>query len=205
MTRSGRRPAVDAVIKVGGALLRMPGALETGSRAIALAARSHTLLVVPGGGVFADAVREVERESQRTGAPLSSDAAHWMAILGMDQYAQVLGERIHGADVVDGAEAVQRTLDAARIPVLAPYRWLRAVDPLPHSWDVTSDSIAAWVAGAVGARAVVLVKPVAGAVGELTDAYFTRALPEGVCAVALAAGVVGELEAVLARCESGAT
>lgn len=205
MTRGGRCPAVDAVVKVGGGLLRLPGALEAVSGAIALAARSHALLVIPGGGVFADAVRHVDREARRTGAPLSSDAAHWMAILGMEQYAQLLGERIRGAEVVDGPEAMQRTLDAARVPVLAPYRWMRATDPLPHSWDVTSDSIAAWVAGAVGARVVVLVKPVAGTVAELADAYFTRALPQGVCAVALAVAAVGELETVLARGKSGAT
>jgi type VI secretion system protein ImpG len=46
------------------------------------------------------------------------------------------------------------------LPIVAPYHWLRAVDPLPHSWDVTSDSIAAWVAGAVGAQRLLLVKPV---------------------------------------------
>ena len=40
---------------------------------------------------------------------------------------------------------------AGRVPVLAPSAWLRAADPLPHSWDVTSDSIAAWIAGQAGA------------------------------------------------------
>ena len=86
-----------------------------------------------------------------------------------------------------------------QIPILAPSRWLRQADPLPHSWDVTSDSIAAWVAGEVGARRLILVKPpgvgfytsdrmtapgwdgpAAGrpAVSGLVDAYFSRALPE---------------------------
>ena len=63
-----------------------------------------------------------------------------------------------------------------RLPVLAPSRWLRDADPLPHSWDVTSDSIAAWVAGEVGARRLVLVKP-PGAGDQAVDPYFHRALP----------------------------
>ena len=41
-----------------------------------------------------------------------------------------------------------RALSAGHVPVLAPSRWLREADPLPHAWTVTSDSIAAWVAGA---------------------------------------------------------
>ena len=51
-----------------------------------------------------------------------------------------------------------RRSSAGRVPVLAPSRWLREADPLPHSWDVTSDSIAAWVAGQAGASTLVLVK-----------------------------------------------
>jgi aspartokinase-like uncharacterized kinase len=72
--------------------------------------------------------------------------------------------------------------------VLAPSAWLRARDPLPHSWDVTSDSIAAWVAGQVGSRRLVLVKPpgsagadaVAGAGADAVDAYFATARPPGI-------------------------
>ena len=67
-------------------------------------------------------------------------------------------------------------LDAGRVPVLAPSQWLREADPLPHSWDVTSDSIAAWVAGAVGARELVLVKPAGAAGADTVDPYFSRVL-----------------------------
>jgi hypothetical protein len=66
------------------------------------------------------------------------------------------------------------------VAVLAPYRWLREADPLPHTWDVTSDSIAAWIAGQVGAQRLVLVKPPGAIEGDLVDPYFTRVLPVGV-------------------------
>jgi aspartokinase-like uncharacterized kinase len=83
------------------------------------------------------------------------------------------------------------------VPVLAPSRWLRAADPLPHSWDVTSDSLAAWIAGAVGARRLLLIKP-AGASGDMVDAYFARTLPASVTSVIVAADQVEAMEAALA-------
>jgi aspartokinase-like uncharacterized kinase len=105
---------------------------------------------------------------------LGDDAAHWMAVLAMDQYAHLLAARIRGARIVEHGE------DGGGVPILAPYRWLREMDPLPHSWDVTSDSIAAWTARAVGARRLILVKPASAPLAELTDGYFARALPAGV-------------------------
>jgi len=63
------------------------------------------------------------------------------------------------------------------VPVLALTRWLRARDPLPHSWNVTSDSIAAWVAGQLNAARLVVIKS-AGATGPtLLDRTFAQMLP----------------------------
>lgn len=184
------RAPLDAVIKVGGALLRQPEALDATARAIVMAARSHRLLIVPGGGPFADAVRAADGD-----IGLGDDAAHWMAILGMGQYAHLLAERIAGARLVECAEEIDRALDDARIPILAPYRWLRAADPLPHAWDVTSDSIAAWVAGALDARTLVLIKPVAGETRALVDRYFVHAVPKHLRVVTVAPGDVAALSA----------
>lgn len=192
MSDTRRAGMIDAVIKIGGALVREPGALDAAARAIVTAARSHRLLIVPGGGPFADAVRAIDRDSG-----LTADAAHWMAILGMEQYAHLLVGRMNGARLVACGEEIRAALDAAALPVLAPYRWLRAADPLPHSWDVTSDSIAAWVAGAVGARTLVLIKPVAGSVASLVDAYFARAVPAQLRVIAVVATDVGDLESLL--------
>jgi probable H4MPT-linked C1 transfer pathway protein len=176
------RNAVDLVIKVGGSLLEFPEDLDRTLATISLVARDARVLIVPGGGPFANAVRDVD---ERVG--LSDDAAHWMAVLGIDQYAQLLASRLDHAVLVDGAEAIGRALNSARLPVLAPSRWLRSADPLPHSWEVTSDSIAAWVAGEVGAPQLVLIKP-PGAVGpELVDPHFERARPAGVDVTVVAA------------------
>ena len=169
-----RPSVVYAVVKVGGGLLGTDGAFARVVRALAASAAGR-FLVVPGGGPFAEVVRERSRHLQ-----IDTDTAHWMAILGMDQYAHALASRIRGAALVERERDIPVALAAGQIPVLAPYRWLRAADPLPHSWDVTSDSIAAWLAGALGATRLILLKPVAGDPVKLADPYFPRALPPGI-------------------------
>jgi aspartokinase-like uncharacterized kinase len=161
-----------SVIKVGGALAAIPHALDRVCAELSRASRDHRFVVVPGGGPFADAVREFER---RVG--MSSDAAHWMAILAMDQYAHVLAGRIAGAVLVEEPGAVTETVALGRAVVLAPSRWMRSADVLPHTWEATSDSIAAFVAGALDAARLILIKPTTA--GETMDAYFTTALPQG--------------------------
>jgi aspartokinase-like uncharacterized kinase len=161
----------DLVIKVGGSLLASVEQLDAVLATIAHMARSRRLLIVPGGGPFADVVRTVDR---RLGIPDS--AAHWMAVLGMDQHAHLLAARLPSGAVASGPADARQAVDHGKIPVLAPSRWLMDADPLPHSWEVTSDSIAAWVAGQVRARELILIKA-RGAEGALVDDYFARAVP----------------------------
>jgi len=169
-----RRVAPAAVIKVGGGILLEADAIAKLGPLIARCAARVPLLVIPGGGPFAETVREVDQRLQ-----LPPDAAHWMAILAMDQFAEVLGAFIPEAEIVEELGEIEEALAQRRVPVLAPYRWLHAADELPHSWDVTSDSLAAYLTGLVGAERLLLVKPVEGTVPELTDPYFARALPAG--------------------------
>ncbi len=96
----------------------------------------------------------------------------------MDQYAHVLVDRIPGAILVDEPGALLDRLNGGSVAVLAPSRWLRSADVLPRSWDVTSDSIAAFVAGATDAARLILIKPAAN-LDEPVDSYFTSALPYG--------------------------
>jgi 5-(aminomethyl)-3-furanmethanol phosphate kinase len=155
-----RAMAPATIVKVGGALLNAPDAFVWALDQLSRAPRDGTVLVVPGGGPFADAIRAVDR---RIG--LTDTAAHWAAILGMNQYALVLADLLPGATVV---ETVYPPNDC--LPVLAPYTWLRCHDTLPHSWDVTSDSIAAHIANSVGAKRLILMK-----LATVTDPYFHQA------------------------------
>src|SRR5439155_15008290 len=146
----------------------------------------------PGGGPFAEAVRQMFKRIK-----IGEDAAHWMAVLGMDQSAHALAARLPEAALVDGDGGIAAALQANRLPVLAPYRWLRAADPLPHSWEVTSDSIASWLAGQLGARRVVLIKPAHADPKKLVDSYFLRTLPHGVEHLIVTADDIGQLDVAL--------
>jgi 5-(aminomethyl)-3-furanmethanol phosphate kinase len=188
-------PSVETVVKLGGGVLAHAAHFDAALAEIGAAARDRRLLVVTGGGPFADAVRHVDR---RLG--LSDDAAHWMAVLAMDQYAHLVAARLAGGVLVAEPSGIATALGAGpdvHVPVLAPYRWLREADPLPHAWTVSSDSIAAWVAGAVGARRLVLVKPPGASGSELVDAYFARALPAQVTPVIVTADRGDELHSAL--------
>lgn len=181
------------VVKVGGGLTAAPGALDAVAAGLAAAGRRHRLLVVPGGGPFADAVREFDRRER-----LSADAAHWMAILAMDQYAHALAERIPGATLVAEPGAIAGALGETGVVVLAPYRWLRSADVLPHTWGATSDSAAAFIAGALDAGRLVLIKPASDSASpDQVDPCFASVLPAGLPYVVLGWRRIGELEEVL--------
>ncbi len=132
------------VLKAGTGVVKHAGVVREAVRDF-----EGELLVVPGGWRFSDAVRRAQRE-----LGFSDEAAHWAAILAMDQLGLVLSELLDLPCTED--------LRVEGKSVLLPYRVLRERDPLPHSWDVTSDAIAAWVAGRVGAERVVYAKDVPG-------------------------------------------
>jgi len=190
MTRES--PAAHTIVKVGGGLLGKAGAFDLVVEALTAFRPGRRIVVLPGGGPFADAVRQMFRRVK-----IGEDAAHWMAVLGMDQYAHALAARAPGAALVEEPAEIRAALDSGQLPVLAPYRWLKAADPLPHSWEVTSDSIAAWFAGALGARRVVLIKPAAGAPARLVDPAFVRTLPPGVEHLVVTADDLGQLDVAL--------
>ena len=184
---------VDAVVKLGGGLLGDVEAFEAVLAVVGAHAPSRRLLLVAGGGPFADAVRDADR---RIG--LSDTAAHWMAVLAMDQYAYLIASRMPNAALVEEPLGISAAIEDGQLPVLAPSRWLRAVDPLPHSWDVTSDSIAAWIAGCLGARCLVLVKPSrADRNSDIVDPYFATALPAGLTATIVTADQLDMLRSAL--------
>jgi aspartokinase-like uncharacterized kinase len=143
---------VLTVVKLGGGLGRGAGddALRALCATVGELGERHPLLVVPGGALFADAVREADR---RFG--LSATTSHHMAVLGMEQFGWLLSELIPGAE-----RSAEARVAAGRTTVLLPAAL--SLDRLPASWQVTSDSIAAWVAGQAGAERLVLVKEVDG-------------------------------------------
>ncbi len=102
-----------------------------------LGEEGNSFLVVPGGGPMADLVRNLFSRQA-----LSQEAAHWMAILAMEQYAYLLADGT-GARLTSEIQRPQ----GQGVEVLLPYRALREDDSgIEHNWDYTSDSVAVFVA-----------------------------------------------------------
>ena len=142
------------VVKIGGSLIdAAEGVLNE------LLASGVSALVVPGGGIFADSVRA---------ADLDVDSAHWQAISSMNRYGRYLST--FGFPVTE-----HLSMPESGVSILLPEKVLREADPLPHSWDVTSDSLALWMAGELGVP-LLLVKSRDGDASdlELVDAYFSN-------------------------------
>lgn len=138
------------VVKLGGSLAgsdHLAGWLD------ALAACGGRAAIVPGGGVFADAVRSAQ---PRLG--FDDAAAHAMALLAMEQYGLALASLRPGFRMAASPAAIRRTLREKRVPIWAPAAMVLGAADVPASWDVTSDSLAAWLAGHIGARRLLLVK-----------------------------------------------
>lgn len=148
--------SLDAVLKVGGSLGRGEQ-LAALCREIGRLGARHRLLVVPGGGDFADLVRDHYRRYH-----LGEIAAHRMALLAMDQYGYILSELVPGSSLVVDLLTARKIAEGGRVVILLPASLLIQADPLPNCWDVTSDSIAAWVAGEARSPRLVLLKDVEG-------------------------------------------
>ena len=134
------------VIKIGGSLIKSARELVRVLHRYA-SDKEERILIVPGGGVFADTVRTA---SDTYG--ISDEAAHWMAVLAMDQYGHYLADGTKASLVTDiGEESIR-----AGVSVLLVYDLLKRSDSgegsgIEHTWNATSDTIAGWVASRMGA------------------------------------------------------
>jgi aspartokinase-like uncharacterized kinase len=152
------------VVKLGGSHAFSP-LLARWLAAIGKAAGQ--VVVVPGGGPFADAVRAAQ--------PLMGiydAAAHDMALMAMAQYGRGLTSLAPGFDYADTLDALREAVARRRVPVWSPWPMLRGHPDIPRSWDVTSDSLAVWLASALDASGVVLIKHRASPAEGLVDAAF---------------------------------
>ena len=139
------------VVKVGGGLLREEGldGLAGGCAEAVALARERSVLVVPGGGPFADAVRAVD-----AAVGLADDMSHALALRAMDQLGLLLAPLLPGAELVVRLEA-PRSLGLLQVAPAFADR-----PEVPRSWNVTSDSLAVLAAGVIGAAEAILLKPV---------------------------------------------
>lgn len=139
------------ILKLGGSLMRsprLPGWLD-----LAAETGRGNMVIVPGGGLFADASRVAQAHWR-----LNDLSAHNMAVLGMAQ----LGAMMHGlcpqlATAGNEAEIRARLADGRSV-IWQPLDLLRSAPDELTSWDVTSDSLALWLARRLDAKETIIVK-----------------------------------------------
>jgi 5-(aminomethyl)-3-furanmethanol phosphate kinase len=148
---------LDAVIKVGGSLAEKPNALQVLGTELRRLAERFDFLVVPGGGKFADAIREIDVKFN-----LPPQVSHKMAILAMDQYGLLLSSVFPESHTCNSLAEARRIADEGALPILLPSKLLFRKDPFAPSWDVTSDSVAAYVGVRLKVSKVVFVTNVDG-------------------------------------------
>jgi 5-(aminomethyl)-3-furanmethanol phosphate kinase len=147
------------VLKIGGSLAET-GRLKDLLALIADAKRP--VVVVPGGGGFAQKVRDLQNALR-----FDDKSAHRLAMLGMHQMAEMyftLDPRFAAADSLDG---IARILDIGGLtPVWMPLQMCQTDPEIPTDWSITSDGLAARLAERMGAAPLVLLKSVDVTPGE---------------------------------------
>lgn len=151
---------MEAVLKVGGSIAEDISSIANLCQELTVLAEAHRILIVPGGGEFADEVRKFDKVYG-----LSNTATHKMAILAMDQYGFFLSDITPNSYVSYALEDISTTAKG-KLPILLPSQLMFHEDPLEHSWDVTSDTIAAYIAGLLEAEKLILVTDVDGIFSE---------------------------------------
>lgn len=172
------------IIKLGGSLIQhqQDEILPSLGKIIGEFPANHPLLIVPGGGPFADAVRLYGRKFN-----LKEETCHLMALMAMDQYAFLLQEFIPGSSYTELIPSFPYpVLPHTSAPqILLTSRFFSGVSSaqLPRTWEVTSDSLSAYLAKILNASLLIIVKStdIDPCVKEPdVDSFFLKLLPLGI-------------------------
>lgn len=138
------------VLKVGGSLARTA---QHRSVLSLVEQSTRPIVVVPGGGASADAVRCQQRYQG-----FNDERAHFLALEAMDVTGQAFVASSDRLIKATDADEMNAGLRQNRVPVWSPGKLLAEEQTLPRNWRVTSDALAAWLAEFLGAERCVLVK-----------------------------------------------
>lgn len=155
------------VVKLGGSLADSD-ALRSWLDVLASEGRGHAL-IVPGGGPFADQVRCAQARWR-----FHDRVAHHMALLAMEQYGLLLHGLSPELVLVSTEKETRGALERRRTPIWMPCAMALAAPELAQSWDITSDSLAAWLASRLAASHLVLVKSVSLNQTEVSTDWLQR-------------------------------
>lgn len=140
------------IIKLGGSLSRSDTLVDC-LNAVEKNYQGRAVVIVPGGGAFADQVRLAQQHWQ-----FDDNTAHHMALLAMQQMALMFKGLKPDFAVVHSVEAIQDQLNRRKTVIWSPDIIELNNAGIEASWDITSDSLAAWLAKTVSATELILIK-----------------------------------------------
>lgn len=146
------------IVKLGGSLIGSPALKAWLDKLVQFG--DGKVVIVPGGGLFADAVRNAQ---SKTG--VDDETAHQMALVAMDQYASLMTGLNPKLALASSELEIAECGWQHRAMVWKPSAMVLAEECLPKTWDLTSDSLAAWLAAKLNAEHLLVVKSVASQVG----------------------------------------
>ena len=136
---------IKHVVKIGGSLF--PNyAIE-----LAKQLKDTSSVIILGGGEFANLIRKYDSEMH-----FSEDTNHWRAIDCMDIIAKLVDDKVDSTKLAFSIDEVNEISDEGLTPIFVVSEFLRREDPFECSWDVTSDSIAAYVAHLLNANLLIV-------------------------------------------------
>ena len=126
---------IKQVVKIGGSLFP--------DYAIELAKKPNNTnsLIILGGGEFANLIRKYDSTQN-----FSSEVTHFTAIDCMDIIAKLVNDKVDSTKLAFSIDEINEISDEGFTPIFVVSDFLKKEDPFECSWDVTSDSIAAYVA-----------------------------------------------------------
>ena len=153
-------PKINLLVKFGGSISER-GTKEQFKQ---LCATLHELfftqerfIIMPGGGEFAEVVREKQVKYN-----FSDETAHWMAIHAMNQYGLFIQDNLKQAKVVEINEEEITSIAEKSIPILNVINYMKQQSKLEHTWNATSDAIATEVAAYLGIKRIIFLKDIDG-------------------------------------------
>ena len=139
------------VIKLGGSLVKA-NTLQHCLCRITEQYQGRAVVLVVGGGDFAEQVRIAQQQWQ-----FDDYTAHAMALLAMQQMAWLVKGLQPDFVIADSVHAIQQHC-GQHIVIWSPDLHELDKADIPASWNITSDSLAAWLANALLADELILIK-----------------------------------------------
>lgn len=136
---------IKQVVKIGGSLFP--------DYAINLAEKLKNTgsVIILGGGEFANLIRKYDDDIN-----FSEETNHWTAIDCMDIIAKLVNDKVDSTKLAYSIEEVNAISDEGFTPIFVVSEFLKREDLFECSWDVTSDSIAAYVSHILNANLLIV-------------------------------------------------